>query len=75
MNTAGNHAPTKALVTYGNATCPDSNVRFLGSGAYEIDAGANTARTTAKQTYLWTREPPTTISDAQTSTLAVPTRN
>jgi len=59
LNAAGNHAPIKALLTYGNATCTDSNVQYLGSGAYQVDAGANVNRTTAKQTWLWTQEPST----------------
>ncbi len=63
MNTAGNHAPMKALVTYGNSTCTDSNVRYLGSGAYQADAGADVNRTISKQTWLWTEEP-STISEA-----------
>ncbi|HYW00825.1 MAG TPA: DUF3472 domain-containing protein [Candidatus Acidoferrum sp.] len=63
MNTAGNHAPMKALVTYGNSTCTDSNVRYLGGGAYQADAGADVNRTLSKQTWLWTEEPPT-ISEA-----------
>ncbi len=74
MSAAGNHAPIKALATYGNATCPDSNVKYLGGGAYQINAGANVNRTTAKQTYLWTQEP-TTISEAYTSVPELPTTN
>ena len=62
MNTAGNHAPMKALVTYGNSTCTNSNVQYLGGGAYRADAGADVNRTTTKQTWLWTQEP-STISE------------
>ena len=74
MNAAGNYAPTKALVTYGNAKCPDSNVNYLGGGAYQVYAGANVNRTTAKQTYLWTQEP-TTTSEAYFSVHEPPTAN
>ena len=56
-NTAGNHTPFKAQVTYGNSTCQDSNVQHLGGGAYQSDAGNGVTRTTAAQTWLWTEEP------------------
>jgi len=59
LNAAGKHAPIKALLTYGNTTCTDSNVQYLGGGAYQVDAGSNVNRTTAKQTWLWTQEPST----------------
>ena len=59
LNTAGNHAPSQALLTYGNATCTDSNVEYLDGGAYETFAGINVNRTTPKNTYLWTQEPST----------------
>ncbi len=57
MNAAGNHAPIKAQVTYGNSTCQDSNVQYLGGGSYQADAGKNVTRTTQPQTWLWTQEP------------------
>lgn len=57
MNSAGNHAPIKAQVTYGNSTCQDSNVQYLGGGAYRADAGKNVTRTTPAYTWLWTQEP------------------
>ena len=56
-NSAGNHAPTQAEVTYGNSTCQDSNVQYLGGGAYEADAGQNFTRRTPAKTLLWTQEP------------------
>ena len=58
------YAPVKAQVTYGNSTCQDSNVRYLGGGAYEADAGMNVTRTTAAGAWLWTQEP-TLVSQSQ----------
>lgn len=66
MNNAGNHAPTKAQVTYGNSTCLDSNIQYLGSGAYRADAGKNVTRKTAAYSWLWTQEP-SLISQNSTS--------
>ncbi|MGA8904074.1 MAG: DUF3472 domain-containing protein [Candidatus Bathyarchaeia archaeon] len=57
LNVAGNHAPTEAKVTYGGNACQDSNVQYLGGGAYQADAGSNVTRTTQPQTFLWTTEP------------------
>ncbi len=70
LNTAGNHAPTMAELTYGNTTCQDSNVRYLGGGAYQADAGSNVTRTTPAKTWLWTQEP-VLVSQSQIS-LPVP---
>jgi hypothetical protein len=66
LNAAGNHAPSKAELTYGNTTCQDSNVRYLGGGAYQADAGSNVTRTTPAKTWLWTQEP-ALFSQSQTS--------
>ena len=66
LNAAGNHAPSKAEVTYGNTTCQDSNVRYLGGGAYQADAGSNVTRTTPAKTWLWTQEP-ALVFQSQTS--------
>ncbi len=66
MNTAGNHAPITAQATYGNTTCQDSNVSYLGGGAYQADAGRNVTRTTAAQSWLWTQEP-TLVSQTSAS--------
>ena len=66
LNAAGNHAPSEAEVTYGNTTCQDSNVRYLGGGAYEADAGGNVTRTTPANTWLWTQEP-ALVSQSHTS--------
>jgi len=66
LNAAGNHAPIKAQVTYGNTTCQDSNVQYLGGGAYQADAGKNVTRTTVTQSWLWTQEP-TLASQSSTS--------
>jgi hypothetical protein len=66
LNSAGNHAPTSAEVTYGNTTCQDSNVQYLGGGAYQADAGNNVVRTTSAKTWLWTQEP-SLISQSQIS--------
>jgi hypothetical protein len=66
LNAAGNHAPLKAQVTYGNTTCQDSNVQYLGGGAYQADAGKNVTRTTPAQSWLWTQEP-TLASQSSTS--------
>ena len=66
LNAAGNHAPSKAELTYGNTTCQDSNVQYLGGGAYEADAGSNVTRTTPAKTWLWTQEP-ALVSQSQTS--------
>jgi hypothetical protein len=68
MNAAGNHAPSKAQVTYGNTTCQDSNVQYLGGGAYQADAGRNVTRTTTSQTWLWTQEPALIPQSTSTST-------
>jgi hypothetical protein len=57
LNNGGNHAPTSAEVTYGNSTCQDSNVQYLGGGAYQADTGRNVTRTTVANTWLWTQEP------------------
>jgi hypothetical protein len=58
--------PLKAQVTYGNTTCQDSNVQYLGGGAYQADAGKNVTRTTPAQSWLWTQEP-TLVSQSSTS--------
>ncbi len=70
LNAAGNHAPSRAELTYGNTTCQDSNVQYLGGGAYQADAGSNVTRTTPAKTWLWMQEP-TLTSQSQTS-LPVP---
>jgi hypothetical protein len=70
-NSAGNHAPTEAEVTYGNSTCQDSNVQYLGGGAYEADAGQNFTRNTPAKTFLWTHEP-NLISQGQISVPEIP---
>ncbi len=70
LNDAGNHAPVKAELTYGNTTCQDSNVQYLGGGAYQADAGSNVTRSTPAKTWLWMQEP-TLASQSQTS-LPVP---
>jgi hypothetical protein len=57
LNAGGNHAPTKAEVTYGGNTCQDSNLQYLGGGAYQADAGSNVTRTTTPLSWLWTQEP------------------
>jgi hypothetical protein len=57
LNAEGNHAPVKAEVTYGGNVCQDSNVQYLGGGAYQADAGSSVARTTQPQSWLWTQEP------------------
>ena len=57
LNGGGNHAPTEAKVTYGGNVCQDSNVQYLGGGAYQADAGSNVTRTTPPQSFLWTTEP------------------
>jgi Domain of unknown function (DUF3472) len=57
LNAGGNHAPTIAKVTYGGNVCQDSNVQYLGGGAYQADAGSNVTRTTPPQTSMWTQEP------------------
>ncbi|MGA2783750.1 MAG: DUF3472 domain-containing protein [Candidatus Bathyarchaeia archaeon] len=78
MNSAGNHAPVKAQVTYGNSTCQDSNVQALGGGAYRADAGKNVTRTTPANTWLWTQEPTlvsqnsTSVPEFQLATLMAP---
>jgi hypothetical protein len=41
---------TNAEATYGNASCEDSNVQYLGGGAYQTDAGNNVTRTTPAKT-------------------------
>ncbi len=56
-NAAGDHAPLKAKVTYGSSSCQDSNVQYLGGGAYVAEAGQNVVRTIPGQTWLWTQEP------------------
>ncbi|MGA2627671.1 MAG: hypothetical protein ABSF63_11535 [Candidatus Bathyarchaeia archaeon] len=66
LNAAGNHAPSKAELTYGSTTCQDSNVRYLGGGAYQADVGSNVTRTTPTKTWLWTQEP-VLVSQSQTS--------
>lgn len=66
QNSAGNHAPIRAELTYGNSTCQDSNVQYLGGGAYQADTGTNVTRTTAARTWLWTQEP-TLVSQSQIS--------
>jgi hypothetical protein len=66
LNSAGNHAPTQAEVTYGNSTCQDSNVQYLGGGAYQADAGKNVTRATPARTWLWTQEPDL-VSQSQVS--------
>ena len=57
LNAGGNHAPTKAEATYGGNVCQDSNVQYLGGGAYQADAGNNVTRTIPPQTWMWTQEP------------------
>jgi len=70
LNAAGNHAPSKAELTYDNTTCQDSNVLYLGREEYQADAGSNVTRTTPAKTWLWTQEP-MLVSQSQT-TLPVP---
>lgn len=72
LNTGGDHAPTGAEVTYGNSTCQDSNVQYLGGGAYQADAGKNVTRTTAANTWLWKQEP-SLVSQSQLSAPEFPT--
>lgn len=57
LNAGGNHAPAKAEVTYGGNVCQDSNIQYLGGGAYQADAGRNVTRTTPPQSWMWTQEP------------------
>ena len=57
LNSAGNNTPTQAKLTYGNSTCQDSNVKYLGDAAYEADAGNNVTRSTPSNTLLWNTEP------------------
>jgi hypothetical protein len=66
LSPAGNHAPLNAEVTYGNSTCQDSNVRYLGGGAFQVDTGRNVTRTTPPGTWLWTQEP-NLVSESQVS--------
>lgn len=74
LNTAGNHAPTAAQVTYGTNVCQDSNVTYLGGGAYQADSGRNVIRTTVPGTWLWTQEPTSTSQNTQpTTTIATQT--
>lgn len=67
LNAGGNHAPTKAIATYGGNTCQDSNVQYLGGGAYQADAGSNVTRTTPPQTWMWTQEPQLVSEDSGSS--------
>jgi len=71
LNSAGNHAPSQAQVTYGTTSCQDSNVQYLGGGAYEADAGVGITRSTAAMTWLWTHEP-TLVSPTQVSVAEFP---
>jgi hypothetical protein len=71
MNPAGNHAPYEATATYGNSTCQNSNVQYLGGGAYQADAGLNVVRGTPAQTVLWTQEPSLVSQNPNTSTTAI----
>jgi hypothetical protein len=71
LNSAGNHAPLKAELTYGNSTCSDSNVRYLGGGAYQADAGRNVTRTNQPGTWLWIQEP-NLASQSQSNQIAMP---
>ena len=71
MNAAGNHAPAEAQVTYGSTNCQDSNVQYLGGGAYEADAGSGVTRSTPAQALLWTQEP-TLVSPSQVSVAEFP---
>jgi hypothetical protein len=64
-NSAGNHPPAMAQVLYGNTTCQNSDVRYLGGGAYKTDAGQSVSRTTPKQTWLWTEEPTLIPQDSE----------
>ena len=57
LSSGGDHAPSEAEVTYGNTTCQDSNVQYLGGGAYQADAGNGVVRSTQAKTWLWTAEP------------------
>jgi hypothetical protein len=66
QNSAGNHAPSQAEVTYGNSACQDSNVQYLGGGAYEADAGNNISRDTPAKTLMWSHEP-ALVSQSQAS--------
>ncbi len=72
MNAAGNHAPVKATATYGNSTCQDSNIQYLGGGAYQADAGQNVARNTPAQTSLWAQEPSLVSQNSATTTTSPP---
>jgi Domain of unknown function (DUF3472) len=74
QNSGGNHAPLKADLTYGNTTCQDSNVEYLGGGAYQADTGENVTRITPAGTLLWTEEP-TLISQSQISAPEFPFAN
>jgi len=56
-NGAGDHAPEKAKATYGTSSCQNSNVKYIGDGAYAIEAGKDVRRITPDQTWLWTQEP------------------
>jgi ribosomal protein L40E len=56
-NYGGDHAPQKALANYGNSGCLDTNIAYLGDGAYVIEAGNGVQRVTTDQTSLWTQEP------------------
>jgi len=79
LNAGGNHAPTKAEATYGGNVCQDSNVQYLGGGAYQADAGSNVTRTTPPQTWIWTQEPQLVSensgSSSTSTTSATPSSN
>jgi hypothetical protein len=66
LNAGGNHAPARAEVTYGGNSCQDSNVQYLGGGAYQADAGNNVTRTTPPFRWLWTQEPLLTSANSDT---------
>jgi hypothetical protein len=55
-NAASGHGPQAAKVTYGK-DCSDSNVQYLGNGAYALETGKGVQRSTADQTMLWSQEP------------------
>jgi hypothetical protein len=71
LNIAGNHAPTQAQVTYGSTSCQDSNVQYLGGGAYEANAGNGITRSTPAETWLWNQEP-TLVTPSQVSVAEFP---
>jgi len=56
-NAGGDHAPQKAMVDYGTSGCNNTNVSYLGDGAYVLEAGQGVQRATPDQTPLWSQEP------------------